>query len=1030
MGSDKQRAANPNDLAPQAEGSIVYRLVTSLLLFGLLAEWLLPWTGAGEWSVIYHPMPLLAIVGFMLAAGLFRMPWILSFLVHAMICVFCLMWLYKGEGQSSVDWLVALPALIGDNVALMTRSGLWAMSGELRTLMLFAGWAMLAPALQALVWIRQAALGIAAVTLAYLALLHAWLGMDVLGGFLRTTAEGLLLAAIVTVPRVRRVLDISEERLRGIDKSWLAGAMFVTLVIAGGALLATVDRESELAPAKWTTAMTDRLQQGISSIGGDGKAVATMRHLNGGQLGRALTGYGFDDSELGMPLSSDDRILFKGLSPVRAYWRGETKATYDGRGWSSAEWPLTLKPVTDGEKEKAAAASPSEGGNLAGREVVQTLVWEDPIAEMPIFASGVNGTVTELIAADPRRKLGSYLASDGADALYAATDTAKLARYSVRSYLPVTDAKALRALGGEGTVHANGGGTAEAGEATARSGDTMEVTDARLKPYLQLPSSLPDRVVALASEVAGAGMTNLYDRVKAVEVYLESTYAYTKSGSETPPADSDFVDHFLFEQRQGYCVHFSTAMVVMLRSQGIPARWVKGFTSGDDTGELGQAVDGMGAERVYEVRGSDAHAWVEVYMPGAGWVPFDPTPGFGGAATVASATGGGTGAAAGADGTVPAGLAEGATGLERFEAAAEEAASMVARAAAALAEGARSAWDAAEASPGAAAAAGGAALAAAAAALAVAQRRRQRLRRALRRYGAASEALARQVAPGGAAGSAPAGQHAGDESVRESSAGQRAVDASVGESSARQRAVDASVGERSAAGQRAGDASVGESSAAGQRGSGARVGAISAQQHRREESVGLGGAVRLARGSYQDVGNLELPARVNGNNEVSGELPARGTPRLNRSEGEAARLTGNGRTRAAIASKRKQASDRALAEQQRSTLIEAAEAVMDLLRSRLTQNTLTAETKGTFTLREEAGILGATIGKSGSEALDRIVHWLEAARYEPPGALRNAPSGEELRQTCHFLIKSVRSGNLRKNSAATQAQPNNRSHIT
>src|SRR5690606_9977630 len=100
-----------------------------------------------------------------------------------------------------------------------------------------------------------------------------------------------------------------------------------------------------------------------------------------------------------------------------------------------------------------------------------------------------------------------------------------------------------------------------------------------------------------------------------VEDYLESTYEYTKSGSELPPAGSDFVDHFLFEQRQGYCVHFSTAMVVMLRSQGIPARWVKGFTSGDDTGEFaltggsagGGASAGALAERVYEVRGSDAH---------------------------------------------------------------------------------------------------------------------------------------------------------------------------------------------------------------------------------------------------------------------------------------------------------------------------------------------------------------------------------------------------------------------------------------
>ncbi|MHA6482684.1 transglutaminase family protein [Paenibacillus sp. strain BS8-2] len=966
MSSDQAGTHEQTQRGNQGEGSFFYRIVTSILLFGLLSEWLLPWTSAREWAVIYHPMPLLAIIGCMLAAGLFRMPWIMSFLVHTVICVLCLMWLYKGDEQSSIEWLVGLPGLIGDNVALMMRSGLWAMSGELRTLMLFAGWAMLAPALQALVWIRQASLGIAAVTLVYLGLLHVWLGMDILGGFIRTTVEGLLLAAIVTIPRVRRVLDISENRLRGMDKSWIAGATFITFVIAGGALLATVDRESELAPANWTTAMTNRLQEGINTIGGNGKAVATMKHMNTDQLGRALTGYGFDDSELGMPISTDDRILFKGLSPVRAYWRGESKSIYDGRGWSNAERPLTLKPVK-GEEAGASTVAQLDGESLKGRVVEQTVVWENPAAEMPIFASGLDGEVTELIAADPRRKLGSFLVSDDTDALYAASETAKLSRYSVRSTLPITDANSLRALGGVGAVYADGGAGSVQEKAAAK---VEKLTEEELKPFLQLPESLPGRVAALASEVAGAGMTNLYDRVKAVEVYLESTYAYTRAGSEVPPANVDFVDHFLFEQRQGYCVHFSTAMVVMLRSQGIPARWVKGFTSGDDTGELGETTAGAAvpSERIYEVRGSDAHAWVEVYMEGAGWVPFDPTPGYGGAATVAAAPGGDPGAASNADGSVPAGLAGGATGLARFEAAAEEAASMVRRAADALADGARSAWDAAEASPGAAAAAGGAALAAAAAALAAGQRRRLRLWRALRRYGAASEALARLAQQAAARGDGGASANAG----------------------------------------------------AGAGGVARHGNAVRSAAHEHDNSIDRTSHIVLPeRSTKRAQSGMKRSMQADRSGKYVGYVMDLLRRRLKRQVEPGMRSMRGANS-----------SELVIAERQRSNLIRALELVVGKVLISSTSGNRIEQDAGALTLREIAAVAGEKLDEDRRMLLDQVVHWLEAARYEPPGTLRHAPQAQELSHVCRLLLKQIRTNKQLKHRAVAKGKKHQKSQAT
>lgn len=170
--------------------------------------------------------------------------------------------------------------------------------------------------------------------------------------------------------------------------------------------------------------------------------------------------------------------------------------------------------------------------------------------------------------------------------------SARITEYSVESLLPESDPVLLRGLS---------------------SSDPQDI----MGKYLQLPDLLPVRVRDLA-EMLTASSGNRYDSVTAIKDYLQHGYSYTLS-TTVPPSGSDFVDHFLFETKQGYCVHFATAMTVLLRSAGIPARYVQGFGPGtlqDDT---------MPAK--YLVTQGDAHAWVEVYFAGAGWVPFDPTPG-------------------------------------------------------------------------------------------------------------------------------------------------------------------------------------------------------------------------------------------------------------------------------------------------------------------------------------------------------------------------------------------------------------------
>lgn len=133
--------------------------------------------------------------------------------------------------------------------------------------------------------------------------------------------------------------------------------------------------------------------------------------------------------------------------------------------------------------------------------------------------------------------------------------------------------------------------------------------------YKQLPAALDPRIRARANAiVANALARNRYDEAKAIESQLQQDYGYSlemKAGGPDPLAD------FLFNVKTGHCEYFSTALAVMLRTRGIPARVVNGFLAG----EYNDAAD------AYTVRQSDAHSWVEVYFPETGsWVTFDATP--------------------------------------------------------------------------------------------------------------------------------------------------------------------------------------------------------------------------------------------------------------------------------------------------------------------------------------------------------------------------------------------------------------------
>jgi transglutaminase-like putative cysteine protease len=136
--------------------------------------------------------------------------------------------------------------------------------------------------------------------------------------------------------------------------------------------------------------------------------------------------------------------------------------------------------------------------------------------------------------------------------------------------------------------------------------------------YTKLPDTIPARVRDLALNLVMNEQTT-YAKVQALEKYLRSNFTYTLR-PDVPPEDQDFVDYFMFEGKEGYCSYFASALCVLARAAGIPARYVEGFVMPDKHDENG----------FYHVTNQYAHAWVEVYLEGVGWVTFEPTPPYAG----------------------------------------------------------------------------------------------------------------------------------------------------------------------------------------------------------------------------------------------------------------------------------------------------------------------------------------------------------------------------------------------------------------
>jgi transglutaminase-like putative cysteine protease len=252
------------------------------------------------------------------------------------------------------------------------------------------------------------------------------------------------------------------------------------------------------------------------------------------------------------------------------YWRTLTYDEYEIDGWHNS-----INGVND---YTAGDALPS--GQLVSSTSVYQLVRQH--VKYVDTQGGLVVTAGQMITLDQAYYV--YWRSPG-DMISAQTEALD---YTVDSRLPTATADQLRQAG----------------------------TDypASLNKYLQLPDGLPLRVSTLAFDLTATQLTP-YDKVIAIQTYLRS-FPYTLD-VPAPPEGREITDFFLFDLKKGYCDYYATAMAVMARVIGVPARLVTGFSSGRYDEQTGSFV----------VKANNAHAWVEIYFPGTGWVEFEPTAG-------------------------------------------------------------------------------------------------------------------------------------------------------------------------------------------------------------------------------------------------------------------------------------------------------------------------------------------------------------------------------------------------------------------
>jgi len=384
---------------------------------------------------------------------------------------------------------------------------------------------------------------------------------------------------------------ISRDGSEGISSAMLSvSAVIVMPVVLLAAFLCAPQKDGDWQCKPFVNAVQDI---------GDYLGIGDGRLAAGGSFSLTETGFSPLEQRLGGNVTVSNKLTLKVKTDTPVCLAGAVFNTYDGKSWYDSQ-PLERFRYTNfiwqGKRNEAFdIGKPSDGRmrELFGQisKSVEMEV-ECRLQGRTLFAAG---RLQELTGEKP----------DTADVFFNnQAELFTLKPYSSLMYrfrTVVADRKADR-------FDTNMRELERLAEDCADEG-----WDAAAAEYLQLPDTLPQSVYDAAEEAA-QGCETPYEKAAAIEKWLADNCVYTLTPGT--PDDGDFVASFL-KQKKGYCVYFASAMTVMARCLGLPARYVIGFAL--------QRSPLSDANNAYVATNATAHAWTEVYFKGIGWMPFDAT---------------------------------------------------------------------------------------------------------------------------------------------------------------------------------------------------------------------------------------------------------------------------------------------------------------------------------------------------------------------------------------------------------------------
>ncbi|MEG7958390.1 transglutaminase domain-containing protein [Bacillus cereus] len=531
-------------------------------VFLLLLEWLRPLIGITN---VGRLDIFVTFIGICFALSFFQTRWQIP--IKIVTVLFIIHSLYYKNAFINPSWLTAFFSDMSRNSSLFFQGNLLDISPVFPTVLFFLSFWFLSSFTSFWIIHKKRGFLFLVLTIIYIATFHNLHLYNANYAIIRTVVIGFFMLSLLQVERIKEREHL-QNYAREISKLLRPLTIFIVL-------LATIAYFAPKFGPQWPNPM-DFLKFNTSEASKEQK-VSTI-------------GYGLDDSRLGGPFQADPTIVFTARTQNKHYWRVETKDFYTGKGWEISENP---KKISFKNKNDIVSWY-EQNTKTETTEATITMQKSYPHLTYPAGLVSVEASSDVSYSVDPFSEKIYTMNEDSSTTLHSYKVTYEIPEFSIEN---------LKAV---------------------KTNEGQETNPYFMTKYTQLPESLPQRVKDLAVNLTN-DKDNRYDKVLAIENYFtDNSFTYESTNVLFPAKSQDYVDQFLFDTKSGYCNNFSTSMIVLLRSAGIPARWVKGYTEGTLDNTLASAE---GAD-VYTITNDNAHSWVEVYFPGYGWIPFEPTKGF------------------------------------------------------------------------------------------------------------------------------------------------------------------------------------------------------------------------------------------------------------------------------------------------------------------------------------------------------------------------------------------------------------------